>query len=48
MLIVRKDHEALISHLKINGKISDPDNFINANPIVTPIHTQPEYFEIHF
>jgi len=24
--------------------LSDPDNFINANPIVTPIHIQPEWY----
>uniref|UniRef100_UPI003002B461 cytochrome b n=1 Tax=Kuohzygia albolinea TaxID=3019669 RepID=UPI003002B461 len=34
----------LILNLTSPYKLSDPDNFIMANPMVTPIHIQPEWY----
>nr|QZZ18309.1 cytochrome b [Eurhadina jarrayi] len=34
----------LIVNLNSPYMLSDPDNFINANPMVTPIHIQPEWY----
>nr|YP_010582920.1 cytochrome b [Aguriahana triangularis]UGN61340.1 cytochrome b [Aguriahana triangularis] len=34
----------LILNLAEPYLLSDPDNFINANPMVTPIHIQPEWY----
>lgn len=34
----------LILNLREPFMLSDPDNFIKANPIVTPIHIQPEWY----
>nr|UFK32256.1 cytochrome b [Eurhadina dongwolensis] len=34
----------LIINLNMPYMLSDPDNFINANPMVTPIHIQPEWY----
>nr|QKV48769.1 cytochrome b [Parathailocyba orla] len=34
----------LILNLTEPYMLSDPDNFINANPMVTPIHIQPEWY----
>lgn len=34
----------LILNLNSPYILSDPDNFINANPIVTPVHIQPEWY----
>lgn len=33
-----------ILNLTIPYKLSDPDNFIPANPLVTPVHIQPEWY----
>nr|WHM51639.1 cytochrome b [Comatermes perfectus] len=33
-----------ILSLKEPYALSDPDNFINANPLVTPVHIQPEWY----
>nr|WRY72420.1 cytochrome b [Eurhadina rubra] len=34
----------MIINLNSPYMLSDPDNFINANPMVTPIHIQPEWY----
>nr|YP_010349796.1 cytochrome b [Cassianeura bimaculata]UOH96538.1 cytochrome b [Cassianeura bimaculata] len=34
----------LILNLTEPFMLSDPDNFINANPMVTPVHIQPEWY----
>nr|YP_010596263.1 cytochrome b [Alnetoidia dujuanensis]WAJ60482.1 cytochrome b [Alnetoidia dujuanensis] len=34
----------LLLNLSEPFMLSDPDNFINANPMVTPIHIQPEWY----
>nr|QUI77269.1 cytochrome b [Mitjaevia shibingensis] len=34
----------IILNLSEPFMLSDPDNFINANPMVTPIHIQPEWY----
>nr|UFK32204.1 cytochrome b [Agnesiella roxana] len=34
----------LIINLSEPYMLSDPDNFINANPMVTPVHIQPEWY----
>nr|QZZ18296.1 cytochrome b [Eupteryx adspersa] len=34
----------LMVNLSAPYMLSDPDNFINANPMVTPVHIQPEWY----